>query len=79
MTSMDNTPDSPANSPDNYTTQGGNFWTLITPEIWKVLHAVLQATWHGEAEHCAHGEFEYCLKWRGEVVHADGNGNKPTE
>lgn len=22
--------------------QGGNFWTLFTPEIWKVLHAVLQ-------------------------------------
>ena len=22
------------------TTQGGNYWTLITPEIWKVLHAV---------------------------------------
>jgi hypothetical protein len=39
---MDNTPDSPAKSPVGYTTQGGNFWTLITPEIWKVLHAVLQ-------------------------------------
>ena len=25
-----------------HTTQGGNFWTLITPETWKVLHAVLQ-------------------------------------
>ena len=42
MTSMDNTPDSPAKTPEGYTTQGGNFWTLITPEIWKVLHAVLQ-------------------------------------
>ena len=42
MTSMDNTPDSPAKTPGGYTTQGGNFWTLITPEIWKVLHAVLQ-------------------------------------
>ena len=41
MTSMDNTPDSPAKTPEGYTTQGGNFWTLITPEIWKVLHAVL--------------------------------------
>ncbi|MFA7174840.1 MAG: hypothetical protein WC340_15805, partial [Kiritimatiellia bacterium] len=37
-----NTPDSPAKTPEGYTTQGGNFWTLITPEIWKVLHAVLQ-------------------------------------
>jgi hypothetical protein len=42
MTSMFNTPDSPAKTPGGYTTQGGNFWTLITPEIWKVLHAVLQ-------------------------------------
>ena len=41
MTSMFNTPDSPAKSPVGYTTQGGNFWTLITPEIWKVLHAVV--------------------------------------
>ena len=24
------------------TTQGGNYWTLITPEIWKGLYAVLQ-------------------------------------
>jgi hypothetical protein len=40
---MDNTPDSPAKTPVGYTTQGGNYWTLITPEIWKVLHAVLQA------------------------------------
>jgi len=23
-------------------TQGGNYWTLFTPGIWKVLHAVLQ-------------------------------------
>ena len=22
--------------------QGGNYWTLFTPGIWKVLHAVLQ-------------------------------------
>jgi hypothetical protein len=22
--------------------QGGNYWTLFTPRIWKVLHAVLQ-------------------------------------
>lgn len=44
MTSMDNTPDSPAKTPEGYTTQGGNFWTLITPEIWKVLHAVLHPT-----------------------------------
>jgi putative transposase len=38
---MFNTPDSPAKTPVGYTTQGGNYWTLITPEIWKVLHAVL--------------------------------------
>ena len=30
----------PPVTPGGYTTQGGNFWTLITPEIWKVLHAV---------------------------------------
>ena len=41
MTSMFNTRDSPAKTTGGYTTQGGNFWTLITPEIWKVLHAVL--------------------------------------
>ncbi len=22
--------------------QGGNYWTLFTPGIWKVLHAVFQ-------------------------------------
>ena len=49
MTSMDNTPDSPAKTPEGYTTQGGNFWTLITPETWKVLHAVLQYV-EGHAE-----------------------------
>ncbi|MDZ4317076.1 MAG: hypothetical protein U0989_20220, partial [Azonexus sp.] len=43
MTSMDNTPDSPAKTPVGYTTRSGNYWTLITPEIWKVLHAVLHA------------------------------------
>ena len=46
MTSMDNTPDSPAKTPEGYTTQGGNFWTLITPETWKVLHAVLHPESH---------------------------------
>ncbi len=45
MTSMFNTPDSPAKTPGGYTTQGGNFWTLITPEIWKVLHAVLHPSY----------------------------------
>lgn len=39
MISMDNTPDSPAKTPVGYTTQGGNYWTLITPEIWKGLYA----------------------------------------
>ena len=47
MTSMDNTPDSPAKTPEGYTTQGGNFWTLITPETWKVLHAVLHSNFAG--------------------------------
>ncbi len=28
--------------PDDRTTQGGNYWTLFTPGIWKLLHAVLQ-------------------------------------
>lgn len=61
MTSMDNTPDSPAKTPEGYTTQGGNFWTLITPEIWKVLHAVLQ-TW---AIDTALQVMEYVLMLRG--------------
>src|SRR5208283_1571441 len=38
---MNNTPDSPAKPPDDCTYQGGNYWTLFTPGIWKVLHAVL--------------------------------------
>jgi integrase len=46
---MDNTPDSPAKTPVGYTTQGGNYWTLITPEIWKVLHAVLHKGKKGKA------------------------------
>jgi transposase len=40
---MSSTPDSPAKMPDDRTTQGGNYWTLFTPEIWKLLHAVLHA------------------------------------
>ncbi|MFL5253749.1 MAG: hypothetical protein ACJ8AI_12790, partial [Rhodopila sp.] len=36
-----NTPDSPAKPPDDRMDQGGNYWTLFTPGIWKVLHAVL--------------------------------------
>ncbi len=39
---MNNTPDSPAKPPDDRTDQGGNYWTLFTPGIWKVLHAVLE-------------------------------------
>ena len=39
--SMSNTPDSPAEKPDHRMSQGGNFWPLFTPGIWKVLHAVL--------------------------------------
>jgi hypothetical protein len=42
---MNNTPDSPAQTPDDRTDQGGNYWTLFTPGIWKDLHAVLHA-WH---------------------------------
>src|SRR4051794_31198185 len=38
---MNNTPDSPAKTPDDRMDQGGNYWTLFTPRIWKVLHAVL--------------------------------------
>src|SRR5208282_6197152 len=40
--SMNNTPDSPAKPPDDCTYQGGNYSTLFTPGIWKVLHAVQQ-------------------------------------
>src|SRR6478609_2816997 len=39
---MNNTPDSPAKPPDDHMDQGGNYWTLFTPGIWKVLHAVLE-------------------------------------
>jgi hypothetical protein len=28
--------------PDDRTDQGENYWTLFTPGIWKLLHAVLQ-------------------------------------
>src|SRR3954468_6135457 len=41
--SMNNTPDSPVKSPDDRMDQGGNYWTLFTPGIWKSLHAVLEA------------------------------------
>ena len=41
--SMSSTPDSPAKMPDDRTTQGGHYWTLFTPGVWKLLHAVLQA------------------------------------
>jgi len=43
MMSIDNTPDSPAKRPDGCTHRGGNYWTLFTPGIWKVFHAVSQA------------------------------------
>jgi hypothetical protein len=36
------TPDSPAKTPDGCTPRSGNYWTLFTPAIWKVLHAVSQ-------------------------------------
>ncbi len=32
--------------PDDRTTQGGNYWTLFIPGIWKLLHAVLHAYGH---------------------------------
>jgi hypothetical protein len=38
---MTNTPDSPAQRPDDRMILGGNFWTLFAPRIWKVLHAAL--------------------------------------
>ena len=36
-------PDSPAQMPDDRTDQGGNYWMLFTPGIWKYLHAVLHS------------------------------------
>jgi hypothetical protein len=39
---MNNTPDSPAQTLDDRMNQGGNYWTLFTPGIWKLLHAVSQ-------------------------------------
>jgi hypothetical protein len=43
---MCNTPDAPAKKPDDRMNQGGNYWTLFTPGIWKVLHAVFQRLAH---------------------------------
>ena len=64
MTSMDNTPDSPAKTPVGYTTQGGNFWTLITPEIWKVLHAVLHfSTTRRGVHYCAYKQHDSDQWW----------------
>ena len=40
---MNNTPETPTQKPDDRMDQGGNYWTLFTPRIWKVLHAVLQS------------------------------------
>jgi hypothetical protein len=34
--------------------RGGNYWTLFTPGIWKVLHAILH--------YCARGEMENRIK-----------------
>ena len=62
---MDNTPDSPAKTPEGYTTQGGNYWTLITPEIWKVLHAVLHFK-------DANSRFRFCSQTLATITgHAD--------
>jgi hypothetical protein len=41
IVSMTNTPDPPAQRPDDRMTLGGNFWTLFTQGIWKDLHSVL--------------------------------------
>jgi len=38
---MINTPDSPAQTLDDRMILDGNFRTLFTPGIWKLLHAVL--------------------------------------
>jgi hypothetical protein len=40
---MCNTQDAPAKKPDDRMNQGGNYWTLFTPGIWKVLHAVFHS------------------------------------
>jgi hypothetical protein len=45
--SINNTPDSPAKPPDDRTDQGGNYWTLFAPGIWKALHAVLRLLFAG--------------------------------
>jgi hypothetical protein len=47
---MTNAPESPAQRPDDRMILGGNFWTLFTPRIWKVLHAVLHVSCHREGE-----------------------------
>src|SRR3990167_4399659 len=67
MMSIDNTPDSPAKRPDGCTHRGGNYWTLFTPGIWKVFHAVshtdgagavLEAEWRATV--LAHAQFNEC-------------------
>lgn len=42
MMSMDNTLGFSGKIPDVYTNRGGNYWTLFTPETWKVLRTYLQ-------------------------------------
>lgn len=42
--SMDNTPGFSGKAPDGCTTRGGNYWTLIAPGTWKVLHADLHTS-----------------------------------
>ena len=44
---MCNTPDAPAKKPDDRMNQGGNYWTLFTPGIWKDLHAVFHPELRG--------------------------------
>jgi hypothetical protein len=45
--------------------QGGNYWTLFTPGIWKVLHAVLESSGHQGSDEGAEQSFAAAAR----VVH----------
>ncbi len=42
--------------------QGGNFWTLFTPGIWKLLHAVLQSASLGDPATMERKQVEEALR-----------------
>ena len=44
--------------PDDRMNRGGNYWTLFTPRIWKVLHAILHSTVSELAEIVAFANFD---------------------